>query len=275
MNDPDHPRRDLRPIASGNVPCHYCGTTLDPSLYFCPNCSTPVQRVEEVLPRVSAPYLSDSKRVELLAPGSIRVFWAYLGLILGAGIVGVALFGPGDDNAGAFHVFFGLVFSAFTLGFAVFHFPTLAPQFRRTGFGHPAAWIGLFLLLPLLGVNFLYQVVFVEALGLDEILEYDSSDGLFTSRAALVLFVAVIPGITEEIAYRGLIQEWLEKAIEPRKAITVASFLFAISHFSVFSFPYLFAAGWLLGWMKWKTRSLFPSMVVHFLHNFAVITWME
>ena len=41
-----------------------------------------------------------------------------------------------------------------------------------------------------------------------------------------------------------------------------------------FSFPYLFAAGWLLGWMKWKTGSLFPSMVVHFLHNFAVIPWM-
>jgi len=27
----------------------------------------------------------------------------------------------------------------------------------------------------------------------------------------------------------------------------------------------------LLGWVKWKTNSLYPSMLIHFLHNFIVV----
>ena len=29
--------------------------------------------------------------------------------------------------------------------------------------------------------------------------------------------------------------------------------------------------GMLLGWVKWKTNSLYPSMLIHFLHNFIVV----
>jgi membrane protease YdiL (CAAX protease family) len=44
-------------------------------------------------------------------------------------------------------------------------------------------------------------------------------------------------------------------------------------HFSIVSFPYLFALGVLLGWTKWKTGSLYPSMLIHFLHNLVVIEY--
>jgi membrane protease YdiL (CAAX protease family) len=53
--------------------------------------------------------------------------------------------------------------------------------------------------------------------------------------------------------------------------VIVASALFAGMHFSVISFPYLFLVGMLLGWTKWKTQSLYPSMLIHFLHNLIVI----
>ena len=49
------------------------------------------------------------------------------------------------------------------------------------------------------------------------------------------------------------------------------SFLFAAMHFSIASLPYLFLVGMLLGWVKWKTGSLYPSMLIHFLHNLIVI----
>jgi membrane protease YdiL (CAAX protease family) len=46
-------------------------------------------------------------------------------------------------------------------------------------------------------------------------------------------------------------------------------------HFSIISFPYLFCVGMLLGWTKLKTGSLYPSMLIHFLHNLAVIELMS
>ena len=33
--------------------------------------------------------------------------------------------------------------------------------------------------------------------------------------------------------------------------------------------------GLLLGWVKWKTGSLYPSMLIHFLHNYIVLEYFE
>jgi membrane protease YdiL (CAAX protease family) len=46
-------------------------------------------------------------------------------------------------------------------------------------------------------------------------------------------------------------------------------------HFSVLSAPYLLLVGMLLGWAKLKTGSLYPTMLIHFLHNFIVITFFH
>ena len=76
------------------------------------------------------------------------------------------------------------------------------------------------------------------------------------SELALVFSFCVFPAVTEEIAFRGLLQHWLQLAIKPIHAMTVASALFAAVHFSVLSFPYLLLAGMLMGWTKYKTGSL-------------------
>ena len=93
------------------------------------------------------------------------------------------------------------------------------------------------------------------------------------SEAALVFSIAIFPAITEEIAFRGLVQHWLHVAVAPWTAIALASALFAAMHFSIISAPYLFLVGGVLGWARWRTGSLYPSMVAHFLHNFAVLAY--
>ena len=60
-------------------------------------------------------------------------------------------------------------------------------------------------------------------------------------------------------------------AVAPRTAITLSAGLFALMHFSVLSAPYLFLVGLLLGWARWRTGSLYPSMVAHFVHNLVVL----
>ena len=124
-------------------------------------------------------------------------------------------------------------------------------------------------------MNFVYHFVILDSLF--ENLGIGDRDyrEIFPSFAGLVLFVCIIPGIMEEVAFRGLIQHWFHAVVSPSKAIIVASAMFAAAHFSPISAPYLFAVGLLLGWLRWKTGSLYPSMIIHFLHNFAVILLIE
>lgn len=87
---------------------------------------------------------------------------------------------------------------------------------------------------------------------------------------ALVL-VSVIPGILEEIAFRGIIMGRLEQAMQPGEALVVQAAMFSVLHFSVFIFPSHFACGLILGVVKQRSRSLLPGMLVHGAWNAFVL----
>jgi membrane protease YdiL (CAAX protease family) len=86
------------------------------------------------------------------------------------------------------------------------------------------------------------------------------------------LVFCLFPAITEEIAFRGLIQYWLEVSLTPMKALLLGSAMFAGLHLAPLSFPYLFTVGATLAIVRRRTGSLYPGMLIHFLHNLVVIT---
>ena len=87
----------------------------------------------------------------------------------------------------------------------------------------------------------------------------------------LLFSMCIIPAIFEEIAFRGLLQRWLMAAFSHKKALALTAALFSLLHFSIVSFPYLFMLGLLFGYIKWKTESLYPVIILHFIHNFIVV----
>jgi membrane protease YdiL (CAAX protease family) len=134
--------------------------------------------------------------------------------------------------------------------------------------------MALALLAPMLLINFGYHHVMMQLAEVkgDSLAELFRRSG-FTF-GGVVLVICVFPAICEEIAFRGLLQHWLQTAIAPLRAIILASALFTAMHFNVIGAPYLLGLGFLLGWAKWKTGSLYPSMLIHFLHNLAVVMFM-
>ena len=48
--------------------------------------------------------------------------------------------------------------------------------------------------------------------------------------------------------------------------------MYAGMHLSILSFPYLFTVGATLALVRRRTGSLYPGMLIHFLHNLVVIT---
>ena len=213
---------------------------------------------------------STSELVSMHAPAVGTLFWTYLAVLVGGSL---ALLLLTDGEAIGLHVMImDALLLVTTVFFGVFYWDSLKQQLKRFGFDHWAAWVGLLLLVPLLGLNYAYHQWVAGLVGMEDapgLVARLRADGF--SEGMLIFFIAVYPAIGEEIAFRGLIQHWLQVALKPALAITVAAGLFAGIHLAPLSMPILFLAGLLLGWVKWKTGSLYPAMLIHFLHNFAVV----
>jgi membrane protease YdiL (CAAX protease family) len=89
----------------------------------------------------------------------------------------------------------------------------------------------------------------------------------------VILIIAVQPGIFEELAFRGVIFGGLRHVLSPVEAVIVSAAMFMIIHLSVPSFPHLFVIGLALGWLRVRTGSLYPGMLLHFCHNLLCVGW--
>ena len=263
-----HETSNSRPSPAAT--CRYCGARLNLRYYFCVACATPYKDMDTVVPQGRPPQLTEGERVQLQAPGAAPLFWTYFTVAIATSVISAYVFGP-EANAEAM-LFADTVALVVTCIFAAMYWRSLSAQFRRPGFDHAEAWIALALLAPALGVNYLYFAFLTDVAGFETMSLGDLLADL--GPVGAVLLFCLYPAVTEEIAFRGLLQHWLHVTTRPSRAIVIASLLFAALHFSIPSLPYLFAFGCLLGWVKWKTGSLYPAMLIHFLHNLVVIEFM-
>ena len=87
--------------------------------------------------------------------------------------------------------------------------------------------------------------------------------------------LALVPGIWEELAFRGLIQSKLRTAFTTKISVLLSSLFFALFHFSniftqapsqvVFGviMAFFFGLGW--GFMTVRSRSIIPAVISHYL----------
>jgi membrane protease YdiL (CAAX protease family) len=81
------------------------------------------------------------------------------------------------------------------------------------------------------------------------------------------LVVAGVAPFVEELTYRGLGFSLLLERIGKWGAIVAVGLLFAASHGLVQAFPELATLGSGLAWLRWRTRSVYPGMLVHAVFN--------
>ncbi len=95
-----------------------------------------------------------------------------------------------------------------------------------------------------------------------------------------LLVFALIPSITEEVAFRGYILSGLERGHRTRTAIFISAFLFGFLHVLISLFNQLFPAtllGVVLGLLAVRSRSLLPGIAFHLVNNGLAIVlafWM-
>jgi membrane protease YdiL (CAAX protease family) len=94
------------------------------------------------------------------------------------------------------------------------------------------------------------------------------SSGNSTDTNLIMLFslLVLLSPITEEIIFRGYIQEYFRQRLKVEWAIVISALVFSLFHPFDF-FPYAFVSGVFLSYLRESTGSLIPGIVVHLLNN--------
>ncbi len=148
-----------------------------------------------------------------------------------------------------------------------------SPMLRPGGFG--SRQLGLAAIALVVSVAWMYAYFFIlEMLGV----EYFNMAEDFI-RAGWPLWVAfasgsLAPAVVEEIAFRGVIQSTFEQVGNPREALLIQAGMFSFLHLSPVIFVSHFGFGIILGLLRLRSRSLYPSMLVHALWN-AWVIWQD
>ncbi len=103
----------------------------------------------------------------------------------------------------------------------------------------------------------------------------------------IILTLAVIPATFEELFFRGFLFSSLLQNLTARQTIIVSAVLFGVFHVVVMSslaverfFPSTFM-GLILGWVCYRTKSVWPGILLHTCHNGFLVTigyykdWLE
>jgi membrane protease YdiL (CAAX protease family) len=89
--------------------------------------------------------------------------------------------------------------------------------------------------------------------------------------AATVLVIAVVPALCEEVLFRGYFQGTLERRLSAPWHFLVSGTVFALFHQQVLSLLSLLLVGIYLGYVFFRFRSIYLTMICHFLYNASLI----
>jgi len=89
------------------------------------------------------------------------------------------------------------------------------------------------------------------------------------SRPLLFLTMAVVPAITEEFFFRGLLQGTLQRVLPHKRwlPIILSAGIFALFHGAIVGFPSRMLLGLMLGYLAVDSRNLRLPILLHFFNN--------
>ncbi|MEK7688523.1 MAG: type II CAAX endopeptidase family protein [Pseudomonadota bacterium] len=88
--------------------------------------------------------------------------------------------------------------------------------------------------------------------------------------AALLVGLALLAGLAplvEELVFRGLLYGWLAGRWGSGIAVIGSSLAFAAAHVELAHVILVLPLGLVFGWLRWRSGSLWPSLVAHMANN--------
>jgi len=212
--------------------------------------------------------------VILLAFGSIIVFAVVITVISSLFDTSIS----SDDSNRIFYIIGGLLF---------FAIPTIYIRFKKYDI------ISLFRLRPvsseliqhslLIGLTIgivgdeldrLVQLVIPMPEFMQELLNVMIANSMF-EWIVLLLGAVFIAAIGEELLFRGFLQVTLENKGDVTRAVILSSLSWTLIHTNPFWAVQIFIMGVIIGFLAWRTDSVFPGIIVHAVNNLFALLFIN
>jgi membrane protease YdiL (CAAX protease family) len=135
----------------------------------------------------------------------------------------------------------------------------------------PAVWLAILFAIPSGYVTALgiFQVVNMIIPAPQQLLERFAEDvipkGMPTWQ--LLLYIAVLPAICEELAFRGILLSGLRRKVRPAALVIGVGVIFGLFHITLYRIAPTAALGMILTAIAMMTGSIFPGMLMHAGNN--------
>lgn len=143
---------------------------------------------------------------------------------------------------------------------------------------------GIFLLQPLIHTISSCEELFLWPLlgeaGAEVVRQQEQMDAFIRALAtvrslpgflAVVVVLALVPALCEELLFRGYIQKNYASSVSPRNAVVLTGLVFAFFHMSLANLLPLALLGWFIGYIYARSGNLAVSAFVHFMNNLAAL----
>ena len=97
--------------------------------------------------------------------------------------------------------------------------------------------------------------------------ELNNIDLDYLTLFTLLLYVSILTPIVEEVVFRGFVLDVASERYSDWFAIFISALLFALVHLETISVINAFIGGLIYGYVRIRTGSLWPSIILHFLWN--------
>ena len=87
--------------------------------------------------------------------------------------------------------------------------------------------------------------------------------------------MAFMPAVGEELFFRGLLFGSWKYRLGPLAAMVVSSLIFGGFHMSLVKLLPTAMLGLCFSYVVWKTGSIYPSMILHFMNNLLALMMMK
>lgn len=115
-----------------------------------------------------------------------------------------------------------------------------------------------------------YWFKLLDAIGVDYSITSTPIEG-FDELILGLIFIAVIPAITEEFLFRGVIMRSVAGVYGGARAVLISALLFSMMHMNIATLPTTFIVGLSTGFAVYKSNCLKSSVIMHFVHNLIVV----
>ena len=101
---------------------------------------------------------------------------------------------------------------------------------------------------------------------------YYNRYSIYAMPAVVMIYsIAVNPAIFEELAFRGVMYNYLKNFLDERMVIMVTAFMFAIVHLNLISLIWLIPFGIFVGILRKKFNTIWYGVIFHFVFNLITV----